>query len=141
MQKFIRVVGCFAIMAMPLIAAPAHATSSHSDWSARHADMGGTQNDREELMGEKDRLKEQCMDAKGQARVTCDQKGEALRQRELAMHEEPMHEKHEAMHEEHHEKKAMKKASTSKSAAPAAKAPKKAHKKKHHEAPTETPAE
>jgi len=110
MYKPIQLLGCLALLAAPLFAMPAHAETSvpqGGNWRAQHEDMEGVRTEREELQGERDRLKEQCMDARGQDRTACEGRMKNLREREIALHDrmQGVHEKREVMHEERHEKK------------------------------------
>src|ERR1700722_2629243 len=81
MQRSLRLLGCLAIIALPMIALPVHAetgnpppptkdSGGHDQWrEGRHEDheeMQEMRTEREQLESQRDSLKARCMDAKGQ---------------------------------------------------------------------------
>jgi hypothetical protein len=118
MLKSLRLLGCLAIIAAPVIALPVHAETGspppptkgdHEGWRTQHyqehQEMQEMRTEREQLESERDSLKARCMDAKGQDRSSCETQMKGLREREAAMHQkmEGMHQEMHAQHEEHRE--------------------------------------
>ena len=99
MKKSFQLLGCLALIATPLIAMPTHAEQwqGNGGWTADHDEMEGMRIEHEQLEAETDRLKMECMDAKGQGRSSCEEQSKSLQMRKEALHQrmEAMHQRHE----------------------------------------------
>jgi hypothetical protein len=122
MRRSLKVLSCFAILAIPLSVSPSafaqqatppssQTSGANNTWSEDRTERQEFREERENIRAEHERLesehdtlKMQCMDAKGQDRSECQEKKEALRQRQEALHErmKALHEKVEATHPQHH---------------------------------------
>jgi hypothetical protein len=105
MRTIMQVMGLFAILAVPVIALPAHAETQGAgtpgEWRERPTEAVDMNMERQSLEAEHDRIKLQCMDAKGQDRSACGERMAALRDKMMALHEERA-EMHPKWKEEHH---------------------------------------
>jgi len=111
MKRTMQLLGCLAILALPVTAHAKMTTAPDGDgnsmWQAQHQEMAQLREQRIDLQGERDRIKIQCMNVKGQDRTACEKRMSDLRAQEASLHQnmQNVSDHGEAMREEHKSKK------------------------------------